>query len=73
MIEFNSKCFLKCLYSIVSFESDIRMKDPCIIREISIGIHDIVNDQGFTMHYRAISNTVSHFEISDVREAKGMD
>ena len=27
------------------------------------GIHDIVNDQGFAMHYRAISNTVSHLEI----------
>ena len=27
------------------------------------GIHDIVNDQGFAMHYRAISNTVSHLEV----------
>ena len=27
------------------------------------GIHDLVNDQGFAMHYRAISNTVSHLEV----------
>ena len=27
------------------------------------GIHDILNDQGFAMHYRAISNTVSHLEV----------
>ena len=27
------------------------------------GIHDIVNDQGFAMHYRAISNTVSYLEV----------
>ena len=27
------------------------------------GIHDVVNDQGFGMHYRAISNTVSQFEV----------
>ena len=26
-------------------------------------IHDVVNDQGFAMHYRAISNTVSHLEV----------
>jgi len=48
----------------VSFESDTTsIKDPCIIREQSLGIHDVVNDQGFAMHYRAISNTVSHLEI----------
>ena len=27
------------------------------------GIHDVVNDQGFAMHYRAISNRVSHLEV----------
>ena len=27
------------------------------------GIHDAVNDQGFVMHYRAISNKVSHLEV----------
>jgi len=47
----------------VSFESDSSMKDPCITREQSLGIHDVVNDQGFAMHYRAISNTVSHWEV----------
>ena len=26
------------------------------------GVHDVVNDQGFAMHYREISNTVSHLE-----------
>ena len=49
----------------VSFESDTSMKDPCITREQSIGIHvhDKVKDQGFAMHYRAISNTVSNLEV----------
>jgi len=47
----------------VSFESDTSMKDPCITREQSLGIHDIVNDQRFAIHYRAISNTVSHLEV----------
>ena len=27
------------------------------------GIHYMVNDQGFAMHYRAISNLVSHLEV----------
>ena len=27
------------------------------------GIHDLVNDQGFAMHYRAISNMVSDLEV----------
>ena len=27
------------------------------------GIHDVVNDQGIAMHYRAISSTVSHLEV----------
>ena len=31
---------------------------------IFLGIHDVVNDQGFAnMHYRAISNTVSHLKV----------
>ena len=47
----------------VSFESDTSIKDSCIAREQSIGIHDIVNDQEFAMHDRAISNTVSHLEV----------
>ena len=39
-------------------------KDLCITREQSIGIHDnAVNDQGFAMHYRAISNTFSHLQV----------
>ena len=45
----------------VSFESDTSMKDPC--REQSLGLHDVVNDQGFAIHYRAISNSVSHLEV----------
>ena len=36
------------------------MKDPCITREQSIGIDDVVDDQGFAMHHRAILYTVSH-------------
>jgi len=47
----------------VAFESDTTMKDQCITREKSLGIHDVVNDQGFAMHYRAISNTLSHLEV----------
>jgi len=47
----------------VSFESDTSIKDLCITREQSLGLHDVVNDQGFTMHYRVISNTVSHLEV----------
>ena len=47
----------------VSFESDTSMKDPCIEREQSLGIHDVVNDQGFAMHNMAISNTASHLEV----------
>ena len=39
------------------------MKAPCISKEQYKGIHDIVNDQGFAMHYRAISNTVNYLEI----------
>jgi len=44
----------------VSFESDTSMRDLCIAREQSLGIHDVVNDQGFALHYMAISYTVSH-------------
>jgi len=51
------------LLNIVSFELDTSMKDPCLAREQSLGLHDVVNDQGFAMHYRVISNTVSHLEV----------
>ena len=47
----------------VSFESDTSMKDPCITREQSLGLHDVVNDQGFAVHNRVISNLVSHLEV----------
>ena len=36
-----------------------------------MGIYDVVNDQDVAMHYRAISNTVSHLEVFDVSKAKG--
>jgi len=55
--------FEEFLISKVSFESDTSMKNLCITREQSLGLHDIVNDQGFAMHYRAISNLVSHLEV----------
>ena len=29
----------------------------------SVGIHDVLNAQGFAMHYRAISNTISHLQV----------
>ena len=47
----------------VSFESNISMKDPCITKEQYVGIHDVVNDQGFAVHHRAISSTISHLEV----------
>jgi len=58
------KIYLSRMTGWVSFSSPATMKDPCITRKQSIGIHDVVNDQGFAMHYRAISNTVSHLEDS---------
>jgi len=66
MIQFNSKCFLKCFYSIkiLFTESDTSMKDPFITRKQSLCIHDVVKDQGFAIHYSlVISNTVSHLEV----------
>ena len=39
------------------------MKAPCMSKEQYKGIHDVVDDQGFAMHYRTISNTVSHLEV----------
>ena len=39
------------------------MKSLCMSKEQYKGIHDVVNDQGFAMHYRAISNMVSHLEV----------
>jgi len=53
----------------VSFESDTSKKDPCITREQSLGIHDVVNDREFAMYYRAISNTIS-FPISENQYSK---
>ena len=39
------------------------MKAPCMSKEQYKGIHDMDNDQGFAMHYRAISNTVRDLEV----------
>ena len=39
------------------------MKDPCMSREQYKGIHDVVNDQEFAMHYSEISDMVSHLEV----------
>ena len=38
------------------------MMAPCMSKDYK-SIHDVVNDQGFAMHYRAISNMVSHLEV----------
>ena len=48
------------------------MKDPCVTREQSIGIHNVVNDQGFAMHYRDISYTVI-FRFERINTAKQKD
>ena len=42
---------------------DTSMKVPYMSKEKNKDIHDVVNVQGFAMHYRAISNTVSHLEV----------
>ena len=47
----------------VSFESDTRRMSKLQENNISIGIHDVVNDDRFAMRYRAISSTVSHFHF----------
>ena len=39
------------------------MKTSCMSKEQDKGIHDVVNDQGFAMHYRAISNRVRHLKV----------
>ena len=39
------------------------MKAPCMSKGQYKGIHDVVTDQGFAMHYRVISNTVSDLEV----------
>ena len=50
------------------------MKDCALQEKQSIGIliHDVVNDQGFAMHYRAISNTVSHLEVFRCKRINGL-
>ena len=37
--------------------------EPIAKQTQSIDIHDVLNPQGFAMHYRAISNRGSHFEV----------
>ena len=39
------------------------MKEPCMSKEQYKGLHDVVNDQRFAMHYRVISNIVSHLGL----------
>ena len=43
-------------------------------RTQSIGVHEVLNAQGFAMHYRAISNRGSHFEVfereGEIRESR---
>ena len=39
------------------------VKAPGMPKEQYKGIHDVVIDQGFAMHYRVISNTVSYLEV----------
>ena len=50
--------------------------NPCIPRKQSVGIHDIVNDRGFVIHYRVIS-IMAIWKFAGVRESiqqsKGMD
>ena len=39
------------------------MKAPCMSKEQYKGIHGVINDRGFAMHYRLISNPVTHLEV----------
>ena len=39
------------------------MKAPCMSKEQYKGIRDVVNDQGFAIHYTVISNMISHLEV----------
>ena len=41
----------------------VRYEGPSVSKEQYKGIHNVGNDQGFAMHYRAISNKVSHLEV----------
>ena len=36
-------------------------------------IQDVVNDQGFALHYRAISNRVSHLEVFQCERINAAD
>ena len=53
------------------------MKTSCMSKEQDKGIHDVVNDQGFAMHYRVISNMVRHsvkvFRYERIHTAKQKD
>ena len=39
------------------------LKEQCKLLRLTLDSHNIVNDQGFVMRYRAISNPVSHLEV----------
>ena len=54
----------------------VRYEAPYISKEQYKGIHDVLHDQEFAMHYRAISNTVSHlkfFNCKRINTAKQKD
>ena len=49
------------------FESDTNMKDPCITREQSTGIHGIVNDQGLQCIIGQFQTRSAYWKLSNVR------
>ena len=52
------------------------MQAPCMSKEQYKGIHDVVNNQGFAMHCRAISNMVRHlivFQCERINTTKQKD
>ena len=51
------------LFEVFLHNKVFNQKDPCITKEQSLSIHDVVSDQGFAMHYRVILNTVNHLEV----------
>ena len=50
----------------------LSMKDPCVTREQPVGIHNVVNDQGFAIHSRDVSYTVV-FRFERINTAKQKD
>ena len=63
---FTTPSFKKSLI-VEQFQGNYLKSQNQIEERQSIDIHDVLNAQGFAMHYRAILNTGSHFEVYRAR------